>query len=272
MSILYEASGRSAAAEAVDIGVEDVASQALEIIASRSSARSALDQDALAILEEAVLANDPARRNGAVEALQARKISSAKIVDLYIPEVARRLGVMWETDEATFADVTIRTNRLEGMLRDAAVDWLHDSIDNPFAPTILIVVPERQQHTLGAMVLATQFRRCGAQTTLSLCRPNSEIVQEWPSSGYDMVAISTSENQDVDSLREFIAMLRAIKGKKPVVAVGGGMLGVHQDLARTLDADMTTNNPVKALQACGLKNLEHGWGWANGRTSGGRAG
>jgi MerR family transcriptional regulator, light-induced transcriptional regulator len=85
----------------------------------------------------------------------AAGIRREDIADFYVPEVARRLGAAWCEDRTSFADVTVGTARLQGLLREIGPDWFSDARLGDRPPVCVLVVVSRDEfHTLGAMVLA----------------------------------------------------------------------------------------------------------------------
>jgi hypothetical protein len=143
--------------------VDRLATRALSCVARRQQTSGPVVIAARqAQLLEAVVSSDPAAVQAAVRDMMRAGIAPDVIADRYVPEVARRLGEMWCSDETGFAVVTIGAARLQGLLR------VLEGMAGPQrraaggGVSLLVIVPEGIHHTLGAMVLTGQMRRCGA--------------------------------------------------------------------------------------------------------------
>ena len=94
-----------------------------------------------------------------LDAMLSRHLDPEMVACGYVGEAARSLGDSWLADTMSFVDVTIRSERLQGVVR--RVDELMPVSAQPKGPSALILVAEAEQHTLGAFVLALQLRRAG---------------------------------------------------------------------------------------------------------------
>lgn len=242
-----------------------LASQALAVLAARAPAcGEAPDRAELDLLERAAFEQDRTVRLSILDTLQAHGVSDEAIVDLYIPALARRLGEDWCDDRRSFAEVTIAVARLQSMLHDIAVDWAQERLGEPDAPEVLIVVLDQEYHTLGALVAATRFRRLGAATRIALGVTEGEILAEALYSRADLVAISASAGENLDSIGKLVEKLHA-RQRPPVVAVGGSVLESRDDVRDRTGADIVTSDPGKALEICELRRSRDGRTKADGR-------
>lgn len=253
--------------------LERLASRALAAVAARAGAQrpqtadagAALDEGSMRRLERAAASEDRRARLAALDEIQAAGIGAEALVDLYIPELARRLGEDWFADRRSFAEVTIGCARLQSMLHDAAVDWAEDGRRSPSAPAVLLVVLSDEYHTLGALVAATQFRRAGAETRLLLGATEGEILAEALYSDLDLVAFSVSPGVNLEVLQRIVAKLRGSRARPPLVAVGGSILFARPDVAELVGADIGCNDPREALALCELRKSQGGRTKAAGR-------
>lgn len=157
--------------------VETLASRALGVLASkRLSAASLLSERFLEELSVAVRSGDGTHHRAIVRDMVEARIRPEDIADFYIPEVARRLGAAWCEDGLSFADVTIGTARLQGLLKEIGSHWTDDRRLDPDAPVVLVVVLADEFHTLGAMVLCGQLSRIGVSVKLAMGHAESDLL------------------------------------------------------------------------------------------------
>ena len=222
-----------------------------DAVATRGEATCGTDADILAALATAVLCPDRAEGERQLRAVLDSGVERCALIERYIPAAARRFGEAWADSGHSFAEVTIAVARLQGWLRE-----LDDGgRDDPFrfdAPEVLLVVAEGSQHTLGAMVAMSWFRRCGALVRLSLGQDARSIGQIVRSHHFDMVAISAAGNEDLDFLAGVINSIRSGIGPAPRIVLGGEILNQMADAVALVGADHGTSDPEEALSLCGL--------------------
>ncbi|MEM7525872.1 MAG: cobalamin B12-binding domain-containing protein [Pseudomonadota bacterium] len=249
----FSARGRSGALANFEASFDEIvapiASQAIAEVAIRLAPLGSMDETALSKLEAAVFHDARERRIAVVDAMRAAGLTERDIVDRYIPEVADRLGEHWLNDTMTFADVTIGAARLQAMVRDVAADAAEPTL-HADAASALVVVRRGETHTLGAVVLATQLRRCGVAVRLSIGHPDEDVAAEARYGDYNLIAISASAGENLDSLRSLVKRLRKAAGGSSKIAVGGSVMDLELDLEEALHVDFATKNAVDALRRC----------------------
>lgn len=244
-----------------DIGapVETLASRALDLLASkRQCAASLLSERFVEALSEAVLSRDPTRRAAVVEDMLQGRIRREEIADFYIPEVARRLGAAWCEDGLSFADVTIGSARLQGLLREIGRDWGVDAARDPMAPGVLLVVMADEFHTLGALVAASQLARLGVSVKLLVGRSEAEVLQTVAFGQFDAILLSAAQGEKLEVLRDMIESIRIAAVRPIPVVIGGSLLSRTDDAKAGTGADHATTDLREALRACGLRTSAPG--------------
>ncbi len=236
-----------------DGGVESLASQALSVLASkRASSASLLSERFLNELQAAAVSIEPGRRQAVIKAMLDARIRREDIADFYIPEVARRMGVAWCEDGMGFAEVTIGSARLQGLLREIGAAWFDDNRSDPQAPGLMIIVQADEAHTLGAMVLASQLRRMGASVRLVTGRSESDVLRAVAEGEFDAILISASQSERLASLRKFVDKVRKACTRATPIVVGGSVVTRDADVKTQAGADFATTDPREALRSCGL--------------------
>ena len=240
--------------ESVAGGVSDLAAKIVAQLAARDQQPApVLVETIVQRLTEAVSADQPSMIEALKPELKRARISPAMLADIYIPEAARRLGKFWEDDTLTFADVTIGTVRLQSILRDISADWAADASKTSQASgSVLLLLPEKEHHTLGPLVLTGQLRRRGVSVSLQLATESREWRSLLSKRHFDGVMISVGWEGKIAACAELIdAIKRLTKGKMPV-AVGGAVLTRSDAILGCEGADVVTNDLDKVLSIFGL--------------------
>lgn len=229
-------------------------SHVLSVVASRiCSDGDASGTDCLEVLTEALLASESAFDRALAQVRARHGANDAEIVDCYIPAVACRLGTDWTDNRRSFAEVTIGTARLIAAVRDLGRRWQADAVADWNAPAMAMVVPEAEQHRLGAMIAATRFRRAGVSVQLMLGRPDAEVVARIRDGDFDMVSFSLAARERVEQTRRLIQILRETVAPLPPIVVGGAVGACADELKLQLGADHVVSDPEEALRRCGVK-------------------
>ncbi|NSX53464.1 cobalamin B12-binding domain-containing protein [Parasulfitobacter algicola] len=209
---------------------------------------------------------DAAATDRLFEDINASGITPEEIVDCYIPQSARFLGDQWLNDRLGFADVTIGCARLQKMLRTVPEQY-----DSKKYPTVrhfnaLMIVPQDDDHTLGAMVATDQLRRMGGSVHLSLGQSHSEILAASECGNFDVIMISASRNDRLELILKLTDILRDSSVHLPPIVLGGTIINNARNLNSLTGVDHVTNDLHEALRLCGLKiqnqNVVFGVTWS----------
>ena len=206
----------------------------------------------LAMLCDAVVTSEAAFSAALARLRSQHGLRDEDIVDCYIPAAACQLGTDWAENRRSFAEVTIGTARLIAAVRDLGRRWTADSVADWRAPSMAMVVPEAEQHRLGAMIAATRFRRLGVSVQMLLGRPDNEVIACIREGDFALVSFSLATRDRVEQTRHLIQMLRRDVEDLPPLVVGGAV-GVNADeLKAQLGADHVVSDPEEALRRCGV--------------------
>lgn len=217
-------------------------------IAEETELREPLVQRFLA----AVCSTDPEAFEILKPELRRARVSAAAVADLYIPEVARRLGSAWETDSLSFANVTMGVARLQAILREIGTAWAADRGGDAGGAMVLLVLPQGEQHTLGAMVLAGRLRRMGVSVAMKIAPAPIDLAHYVAERAFDGALVSIACNDRLETCRKLVKTLKESSKGALKVAVGGAILDVDEDVRRLTGADMVTNDIHKALEMMGV--------------------
>jgi methylmalonyl-CoA mutase cobalamin-binding subunit len=218
----------------------------------RGTGPGGLHAPLLARLMQVVRAGDPAPVYALRPEMRRARVSAAMLADHYIPAVARRLGQDWVDDCASFADVSIGTARLQAILRDIGSGWSADDDGARDGPAVLLLVPEGEQHTLGAMVVIGQLRRAGVSVCLRTAADTAGLRDLFAQRGFDAALISLACVERVALAAKLVKTLKDLSRNTLPVAAGGAVLLQDRDALTCLGADIVTNDLETALRSLGL--------------------
>ena len=240
--------------------VELIASRALAVLAATQRENSITSSDIIAPrdsaplvarLYEAAISESRDALGVVVADILRAGASIQQMTSQLVPAVARQLGIDWENDTASFGKVTIGCARLQSTVRQLEGYATRNSMTHQAQRlNCLVVVPEAAQHTLGAVVLATQLRQAGSHVQLSVGSSTAEMTRLARATPYQTIMISASLGQDLQAVRTLVEALRDAAPTSQLV-IGGGLLEQHVDLERKLGVDLVTNNWKEALLLSG---------------------
>ncbi|MFY0693081.1 MAG: cobalamin B12-binding domain-containing protein [Paracoccaceae bacterium] len=217
------------------------------------SADIAYNRD-VALLSDAALHEDPGARQRVIADIVQRGSSPSQFISSYASDAARHLGYLWETNQISFAEVTIGVARLqEAVRRMAARKVVFD--DGKPRPEILLVVPKEEDHVFGIFVAAETFERLGCYVHLALGKTAEQITEHALMHPFDMIGISISSRRTVKAATRVIERLHKDIHRVTPIVIGGGIVGLEPDIAKISGADHATTDPAEALQLCAIENI-----------------
>jgi methanogenic corrinoid protein MtbC1 len=251
---------RGIAEDPGELDSDIIAPQAAANTGPRSARTPTLSEPVVATLLDKVLVADTDDRGTLASILRDMKIGLDDVVDIYVPEAARRLGEDWHCNRRSFADVTIGTARLQGLLREIVALRGDDYMRDASAPGIAVIVLENEFHTLGAMVLSQQLRRQGISVQMIIGQSEPEILQSVSQHEFDAILVSVSRSECLASLGKLVEKLRNAISRPTPVVVGGAAIGDESEIRILTGADHVARDAKEALTKCGLKTSHHGAG------------
>lgn len=194
-----------------------------------------------------LLANDAAVDPAVLlDAMQARHLDPEMIACGYAGEAARSLGESWLSDEMSFVDVTIRSERLQSVVR--RVDEMLVSFARPDGPSALILVAEAEQHTLGALVLALQLRLAGFSAVVKIAPVAADLTVLMTANRFDVALVSIGCTAGLNSGIGLVRTLQLLSRGDMRIYVGGA-IPVPDDRLLALTGADRVQRDVSALLA-----------------------
>lgn len=245
--------GSAHLAEGSQGGVTRFAAEVVaRLVAKEAADGSGVREDLVMRFMAAVSSMDSAAFEELKPELRRARVSAAMLADLYIPEVARRLGVAWETDCVSFAQVTMGVARLQAILREIGSSWSADAAAVGDETTLLLILPQGEQHTLGAMVLAGRLRRMGMSVSVRIAPTTKELADYVAERAFDGALISIACEDRLETCRKLVKTLKEASNGGLKVAIGGALAEADENVMRLTGADVVTNDIALALQGLGV--------------------
>lgn len=214
---------------------------------------SVRDQDGVGVKQEHLdllletLASDLSIDPGVLlEVMQSRRLPPEAVACGYAGEAARSLGASWEADKLSFVDVTVRSERLQALVR--RVDEMLVSANASAGPSALIVVAEAEQHTLGASILALQLRLAGYSALVRVAPVAADLSVLLAANRFDLALVSIGCTAGLDSGIGLVRTLRLLSRGELVIYVGGAVPVSDAELMSRTGADQVLRD-VSALIA-----------------------
>ena len=236
------------------VGVSYFASQVVSLLADRSAKTvSELRETLVSELIAAATSGTKEAFSTLLAEMRRSRISLAALADIYIPEAARRLGQAWQDDQLSWMDVSIGAGRMQSLLREIGLAWSADQADDTGNGTVMLIVPDREQHTLGPMVAMGQMRRYGISVCLRIAPNNNELRTIVASRKFDGIFISVSTKDKFDDVRKTVQFLKSVMKPACPIIVGGAVMSKVENLAALTGGDYSSNDIGAALEVIGLK-------------------
>lgn len=208
------------------------------------------------LLVEALVSDAETQHHSLISAMMASGISTEKLCQQFYPAAARRLGEHWVHDRLTFVQVTIGTQRLQSLIRDCSDTRSGRNFDQtvPLGQCVLMVLPETEDHTLGAFVAADSFRRHGISVRMAIRMRHDEVVDAVAQGHFGMIGVSVSMDKSFGWVAELVDGLRSGMDEVPPVVVGG-LSAASQDVLQQTGADFAVHSVREAIERCALASV-----------------
>lgn len=198
---------------------------------------------------------DPTSYEAMKPELRRARISPEALVDVYLPAAARELGDMWMCDKVSFTSVTVGVSRLQAILREVSENWSAEAATGTAATrrsVVLLVLPEGENHTLGAFILASKLRRLGISVCISIGDDTAELQRILRRRQVDGVLVSLGSYENLESCRNLVKTIREGTGKGTRIVLGGAAFENGAQVAAAVNADLVTDDLNLALKALGI--------------------
>jgi methanogenic corrinoid protein MtbC1 len=210
---------------------------------------------------EILLRNKPGDSVRYVEGLCDEGLSLCELYLGLLAPAARMLGERWLSEELSFSAVTLASWQLEQVLRHFAEEFearsapqmtAHMNASTTVRPnrgTLLVAILPGEQHTFGARMLVSFFRRSGWDASLLQAVRHSDIAGALASRRIDVLALSLSQREALADLAPLVKRAREASLRPELrVLVGGRAVIEAPELASSSGASVCTGEADQAVE------------------------
>jgi methanogenic corrinoid protein MtbC1 len=239
--------------------VDSLASTVISVLRGRQVVSSeGLRQFVLDHMMRAVLSRGAFSAQSLLFELRGYRLQIDTVIDLYVPKVARLLGDGWVEDRISFAEVTIAVMRLQSLLAEASAADRVDTVQGVGRYHTLVLVPQGEQHFLGASVLACQIRRMGHEVDMSFDEEMGSLSARLMQDAPDMILITCSRRETLESVANTVHTIRQAVPRSTLLAVGGAIKMKNDDVMEMTGTDIVTSDAEEALAFCARRRCGNG--------------
>ncbi|MEM6481363.1 MAG: cobalamin B12-binding domain-containing protein [Pseudomonadota bacterium] len=206
---------------------------------------------------QALMAEGDRDYQSVIKALIASGVRPEDVYQSYVPSAARFLGELWVSDRASFVDVTIGASRLQSLFRSNDLDLMARAEDRsiPLGQSVLMVMPEYEQHALGAFVIADNLRRHGLWVHMAIGLKDAELAELIRTSRFAMIGISLATRATVEKTTGLVDYIRSQVEYVPPIVIGGRVVNEDETAVMRTGADFAVKTAREAIERCGLSSV-----------------
>lgn len=199
---------------------EAVESLAREVIirlsqrVSDKSSRSQIVDDLVA----ALLAEDPLAAAALIEDQFQAGVTYDAIHLGYLAPAARELGEKWTDDEITFAQVTVGTGRIYGIMRSLSRRVVRQ--DTPVQKAALVACIPGETHVLGVRMATDLLREKGWMIDLHMSLDHDTLVEKVVESGHIIIGLSAAGQHALPALARLVLAIRVSRPDAAILVSG----------------------------------------------------
>jgi MerR family transcriptional regulator, light-induced transcriptional regulator len=232
-----------------EFGIAQFAMQVVAIIVGdKPVADNIVRDDVLSLLVRGARTGDPLTFEKLLSEMRRLHVSAESMVSDYIPAAVAEIGEEWHEDRIDILEATVATSRMQNLLRELGRAWSADGANPEMSGSVLMVVPETEQHTLGAMIATTQMRRLGVSVGVQLLASRTRLEETLRERNYDAIFLSVGNLDSIELCRKLVAVGRDMLGDRARIAVGGAAPVGADELRRMTGADIATRDVAAALR------------------------
>ena len=210
--------------------------------------RLQMDADSVARYVDVLLHNRTAHAVKYAQDLCSGGISLRDVYLGLLAPAARLLGERWVRDDMNFSEVTLATWQLEQVVQylSEAFESQHDTTMRRGA--LLVAMLPGEQHTFGARMLVSFFRRSGWDARLLPLNRPADLLRALRAQPIDVLALSLSQREGLHDLAPLVKGVRGAS-RKPGLRVLLGGRAVHENprLAQASGACVCTGEADEAV-------------------------
>ena len=213
--------------------VASLAREVLTRLADRVS-EPATRSDVVNKLCDALLADDPLAAAALIEEQFAAGVTVDALYLGYLSPAARQLGEWWNTDVIRFADVTVGTGRIYGIMR--SLSRRMPRTDAPDQKAAMVACVPGETHTLGARMATDLLREQGWLVDLQLTLDHDALVAKVVESGHVIIGVSAAGEHALPALAKLVLAIR-VSRPDAAIMVSGNIVDQARDRIALMGVD-----------------------------------
>lgn len=195
-----------------------------------------------------VLASDVEATRAFCDTMVQQGVETPQLLLSLLAPTARRLGEMWESDEADFTAVTVGLCQLQQIMRELSHEYDCHTEQILANRRVLLAPVPGEQHTFGMLMVGEFFRRAGWEVNGDCALSTQELLRMVGSDWYAIVGISVAYESMLPEVTRIIEEVRRASRNKDIgVMVGGRIFTQDPTLAGQVGADATAADAEGAL-------------------------
>ncbi len=188
-----------------------------------------------------------------IEKLLLDNVDNDSIFLNLIAPAARHLGLMWENERADFTQVTMGLLRMHQITHRIGYEYQSGPQKAGPSKRVMLASAPGSQHILGLAMVSEFFRKDGWQVIVEIGSTVSELHNAAKNEWFDLIGLSVSLTEQVESLPALIASLKQ-KSRNPNIPVllGGPAFFASNITAESLGASGITTDALEGVQLASL--------------------
>ena len=181
-----------------------------------------------------------------IQRVQDRGASVETVYLAYLAEAAKRLGVWWEEDLVSFAEVTAATGHIYAVMRGLK-PLLQSAAPELTQPSAFFTAVPGETHLLGVSMAADLFRKQGWDVAFKREFDHDEIVQYAAHSQMPLIGLSAGGEHCLAPLARLVVALR-ISVPDTSIMVSGAILNTSYESVKALRVDILPTSMDDAIE------------------------
>lgn len=207
-------------------------------------------------LSRALLLPNPLAGISFIDRVRAQGASVETVYVAYLAEAAKRLGLWWEADEISFADVTVGTGHIYAVMRGLK-PMFRPTRPRPERPEALFAAVPGENHQLGIEMAADMAIKQGWDITLKRDLDHDALVQYAAASDHAVIGLTAAGDHSLTELARLIIALR-ISAPRASILISGGVTRSAPDVVSLMGPDAVEAEFDAAMVRLGeLWDLSH---------------
>lgn len=191
----------------------------------------------------ALISDDEQEGPDFIENLRTEGASLEVVYLSYLAAAARKLGHWWDTDDASFAEVTLGTSRIFGIMRGLSHVL---TPENPMEHrTAVFASVPGETHTFGVRMAADLFRKSGWDIDLKIGLHHNELIHDIEALQPKVIGLSCAGEHAVDAMARLVIALR-ISCPGAAILLSGQVVQEARDVLDVMGADAVITDVPQA--------------------------